>query len=411
MQFFNVKSFTDIKSKLISLTEPLEVEQLDFKQAYGRIVSSDIKSPVNLPDFNRSTMDGFAVRAKDTFGASSSSPAYLKVIGEVMMGESIELSLKTGETAKIATGGMLPEGADSVVMVEDTNKVDDQTVEVNHAVVPRENTVKIGEDVERDEIVLHKGQKLRPQDIGALAGLGITTLEVYRKPVVSIISTGDEIVSPYEETKHGQIRDINSYSLYGLVLEADAIPVKFGLIKDKKKELKTALESVLERSELVLISGGSSIGTRDVTLDVIESFDDARILAHGVSVKPGKPTIATLIGDKFVFGMPGNPVSVMMVFETLVKPVLQKMQGIVLPLWSEHTAKAKIKTNLSSDAGRDEYVRVRLFYSENSELIAEPILGKSAMISTMVKADGTVMIPVGVEGIEAGEEVVVYLFS
>lgn len=411
MHFFELKSYDNLKSTLISLVKPLGVETTEFEQAYGRILADDIKSPVNLPDFNRSTMDGFAVKSKDTFGASPSSPVYLKISGQVLMGESTDLSLKTGETAKIATGGMLPDASDAVVMVEDTNDVDSKTVEITRAVAPRENTVQIGADLKVDEIVLRKGQKLRSQDIGALAGLGITTLEVYRKPVASIISTGDEIVSPYENPKHGQIRDINTYSLYGLILGASAVPVKIGLIKDKVEELQSALESALSCSDLVLISGGSSVGTRDVTLDVIESFDEVELLAHGVSIKPGKPTIAATIGDKFVFGMPGNPVSIMIIFELLVKPVLQKMQGIVLSPWSEHSVKARLKTNLASDPGRDEYVRVRLLCSENDEWIAEPIIGKSAMISTMVKADGTIMAPVGVEGIEAEEEVVVRLFQ
>lgn len=411
MQFFDVKSSDSLKSTLISLARPLSVEQIGFEQAYGRILASDIKSPVNLPDFNRSTMDGFAVRAKDTFGASPSSPAYLEIVGEVLMGESTDLSLRPGETAKVATGGMLPDKADAVVMVEDTDEVDSKTVEITRSVAPYENTVQLGEDLEKDELILRKGQQLRPQDIGALAGLGITTIEVYRKPVASIISTGDEVVSPYESPKHGQIRDINTFSLFGLILQADAIPIKLGLIKDEQEKLRSMLESALGCSDLVLISGGSSVGVRDVALNTIKSFDCVKLLAHGVSVKPGKPTIAAMIGDKFVFGMPGNPVSVMIIFNLFVKPVLQKMQGLNLPSWSEHTVKARLKTNLASDAGRDEYFRVRLLVSGKNELIAEPILGKSAIISTMVKAHGTVMIPNGVEGIEANEEVVVHLFQ
>jgi len=411
MQFFDVKSSDELISALISLAKTLELERLEFEKSYGRILASDITSPINLPDFNRSTMDGFAVRARDSFGASSSSPTYLELVGEVLMGESTELSLRSGETVKIATGGMLPQNADAVVMVEDTNMLDEYTVEINKSVAPYENTVQIGEDLQKGELILQKGEKIRPQDIGALAGLGITSLDVYRKPVVSIISTGDEIVLPYESPKNGQIRDINSYSLYGLILQADALPLKLGIVSDNEKELKSALESGLESSDVILISGGSSVGTRDVTLKVIQSFNDVKVLAHGVSVKPGKPTIATLIGDKFVFGMPGNPVSVMIIFDIFVKPVLQKMQGIELPSWHKHSVKAKMKTNLSSDAGRDEYIRVSLNYSDNGELIAEPIFGKSALISTMVKADGTVMIPTGIEGIEADEEVIVYLFE
>ena len=256
---------------------------------------------------------------------------------------------------------------------------------------------------------MSKGHQLHPQDIGALAGLGILEVEVYRQPTVAIIPTGDEIIPPTETPKPGQIRDINSYSLAGLVQQTGGIPIRFDLVPDNHTALQASLREALGKSDIVLISGGSSVGTRDVTLDVIADIDSAKILAHGVSIRPGKPVIAAVAKDKYIFGMPGNPVSAMVVFELFVKPLLQWLSGLQQPQWNIRSVNAKLSTNFSSDPGREDYVRVRLIETVDG-LMAEPVLGKSALISTMVKADGTVKIPIGVEGLEAGEEVKVLLF-
>ena len=372
-------------------------------------------------------MDGFAARARDTFGASASLPAYLKVTGEVFMGEATTLKVASGEAIKIATGGMLPENADAVVMVEDTDYEmteqqmspttppggsdfqNDILIEVTRAVAPGDNIVRIGEDVRKEQIILQKGHQLRPQDIGALAGVGILEVAVYRQPTVALIPTGDEIIPPTETPKPGQIRDINSYSLAGLVQQTVGIPIRFDLVPDNHTALQTSVREALEKSDVVLISGGSSVGTRDVTLDVIADVDGAQILAHGVSIRPGKPVIVAVVGNKYLFGMPGNPVSAMVVLERFVKPLLQWLSGLQQPQWIVRSVNAKLSTNFSSDPGREDYVRVKLIETEDG-LIAEPVLGKSALISTMVKADGAVKIPIGVEGLEAGEEVTVFIF-
>ncbi|MBM3239331.1 molybdopterin molybdotransferase MoeA [Candidatus Poribacteria bacterium] len=421
MQFFKVKTSEELRDELQSLVKLLDSEISGIEPALGRVLATDVHSPVDLPDFNRSIMDGFAVRARDTFGASASSPAYLKVIGEVLMGETTTLKVSTGEAVKIATGGMLPANADAVVMVEDTdyemaesksspsNSQDDILIEVTKAVAPGDNIVRIGEDVRQSQKLLSKGHQLRPQDIGALAGVGILEVEVYRQPTVAIIPTGDEIIPPNETPKPGQIRDINSYSLAGLVRQTGGIPIRFSLIPDNHTALQESVREALKTSDVVLISGGSSVGTRDVALDVIAGIDGAQILAHGVSIRPGKPVIAAIARDKYIFGMPGNPVSAMVVFELFVKSLLQWLSGLQQPNWDIKSVKAKLNTNFSSDAGREDYVRVRLIETADG-LMAEPVLGKSALISTMVKADGTVKIPIGVEGLEAGEEVTVFLF-
>ncbi len=411
MQFFKVKTPEELKNELHAIVKPLDAETLGIESALGRILSKDVFSPVDLPDFHRSIMDGFAVRAQDTFGASPALPAYLTVVGEVLMGESATLRVSSGEAVKVATGGMLPAVADAVVMIEHTEYVDDTLIEVTRAAAPGENIIKIGEDVKVSEQILRGGHKLRPQDIGALAGLGILSVEVYRQPKVAIIPTGDEVIPPTETPQPGQIRDINSYSLAGLVHNAGSIPIPFDLVPDIHAALQESLAEALKQSNVVLISGGSSVGTRDVTLDVIEAYQGARVLAHGVSIRPGKPVIVAVVGDnKYVFGMPGNPVSVMVTFEVFVAPLLQQLLGIQQQAWHVRTVKAKLSTNISSDPGREDYIRVRLTETADG-LIAEPVLGKSALISTMVKADGTVKIPIGAEGLEAGEEVMVALFQ
>ena len=411
MQFFKVKTPEELKNELHAIVKPLDAETLGIESALGRILSKDVFSPVDLPDFHRSIMDGFAVRAQDTFGASPALPAYLTVVGEVLMGESATLRVSSGEAVKVATGGMLPAVADAVVMIEHTEYVDDTLIEVTRAAAPGENIIKIGEDVKVSEQILRGGHKLRPQDIGALAGLGILSVEVYRQPKVAIIPTGDEVIPPTETPQPGQIRDINSYSLAGLVHNAGSIPIPFDLVPDIHAALQESLAEALKQSNVVLISGSSSVGTRDVTLDVIEAYQGARVLAHGVSIRPGKPVIVSVVGDnKYVFGMPGNPVSVMVTFEVFVAPLLQQLLGIQQQAWHVRTVKAKLSTNISSDPGREDYIRVRLTETADG-LIAEPVLGKSALISTMVKADGTVKIPIGAEGLEAGEEVMVALFQ
>lgn len=410
MQFFKVKTPEELQNELHAIVKPLDAETLSIESALGRILSKDVFSPVDLPDFHRSIMDGFAVRAQDTFGASPALPAYLTVVGEVLMGETATLRVSSGEAVKVATGGMLPAVADAVVMIEHTDYVDDTLIEVTRAAAPGENIIKIGEDVKVSEQILRGGHKLRPQDIGALAGLGILSVEVYRQPKVAIIPTGDEVIPPTETPQPGQIRDINSYSLVGLVHNAGGIPIRFDLVPDIHAALQESLAEALKQSNIVLISGGSSVGARDVTLDVIEAYQGARVLAHGVSIRPGKPVIAAVAGDnKYVFGMPGNPVSVMVTFEVFVAPLLQQLLGIQQQAWHVRAVKAKLSTNISSDPGREDYIRVRLTETADG-LIAEPVLGKSALISTMVKADGTVKIPIGAEGLEAGEEVMVVFY-
>jgi molybdopterin molybdotransferase len=387
-------------------------ETVSIEKAYKRVLAEDIISPEELPGFARSSMDGFALSAEDTFGASESMPSYLRVVGNIKMGEKPTFKINRGEAATVATGGMLPEGADAVLMLEHTNRVDAETIEVLKQVAPGENVIGPDEDIKKGEKILQKGHRLRSQDIGALAGIGILQVRVYKRPVVAIISTGDEIVPPQKKPLPGQVRDINSYNLVGLIEDAGGIGVKKGIIRDNREELKNALLEAASTSDMVLITGGSSVGTGDYTEEVINDLGSPGVLFHGVMMKPGKPLIGAFMDKVAVFGLPGHPAAVTVCFEVFVKPLLRKISGEKVPPYipEKKTVKAYLSRNLSSTLGREDYIRVNL-REKDGRLVAEPILGKSALIRTLVYADGMVVIPKDSNGIYEGQEVEVMLFE
>jgi len=384
-------------------------EEIDA--SVDRILSRDIISPEDLPGFSRSTMDGFAVSSSDTFGATDGTPAYLNLAGEVFMGEKPAFAVRKGETAKIATGGMLPDGTDAVVMFEQTHKINEKLLEVFKPVAPGENVIQAGEDCKKAETVLKKGHKIRPQDIGALAGIGITEIWIYEKPRVAIISTGDEVVPASATLKPGQVRDINSYSLAGLVETHGGTAVKKGIFKDKYEVLDRAFREALKDSHIIAVTGGSSVGTRDLTAKVINNAGKPGVLFHGVSVKPGKPTIGGVIDGKPVFGLPGHPAAIIVSFELFIKPVMRLLTGETEKIHQglKRTVMARLSKNISSGPGREDHVRV-LLEKKGGQFWAVPILGKSGLITTLVKADGTVVIPLRKPGLEQGTEVEVELF-
>ena len=409
--FFKVKTPDEVRDLLRGIARPLPAESIDLSEdLLGRVLAEDVNSPVDLPGFQRAIMDGFAVRARDTFGASPSAPAYLKLAGEVRMGEAASVRVSPGEAVRASTGSMMPEGADAVVMVEYTDFLDDETIEIVRGVAPGDNVVGKTEDLTKGETMLHRGHVIRPQDVGALTGVGITAVEVSRQPRVAIISSGDEIIPPDQPIQMGQIRDINSYSLACLARQAGGVPLRMGIVRDDFDSLKVCLSEGMEKADIALISGGSSVGSRDVTLDVIRSFDGAEVLVHGISIRPGKPTIIAKIGDKYLFGLPGNPVSVMVTFDLFVGLLIKLLSGAMTPVWGQQCVRAKLSRNIASAPGREDYVRVRLIESE-SGMLAEPVLGRSALISTMVKADGLIKIPLESEGMEEGTEVEVAIFA
>ncbi len=406
----SVEQALRILDELGPAVTPAEV--LPIEEAYGRVLSSDLLSPEDLPGFNRSTMDGYAVHSADTFGASETMPVYLKVRGEVRMGKRPDFSLKRSEAAAIPTGGMLPDGADAVVMVEHTNRVSTEMIEVMKTVAPNENVILAGEDVRKGEVVLRRGRRLRPQDVAALAGVGVVEVEVHRRPLVAVISTGDEVVPAEGAVSAGEVRDMNSYNLSGLVLRCGGIPVRKGIVRDHPDQLRKALAESLQEAEMVLLTGGSSVGTEDHTARVMEELGPPGILFHGAGIKPGKPLIAAASGGIPLFGLPGHPAAVTVCFETFVEPVLRRISGergkAYLP--SRRTVKAFFGRSLHSSPGREDHIRVSL-RKRDEVLWAVPVLGKSGLIRTLVEADGVVVIPPNRTGLYEGEEVEVRLFN
>lgn len=384
---------------------------LKIYESYGRILSRDLFSPEDLPDFSRSTVDGYAVSASDTFGATEGMPAYVNIRYEIVMGEEPGFELQKGEVAKIPTGGMLPKGADAAVMFEHTQQADAGMIEVLKPVAPGENVIQAGEDVKKGDCVLKKGHKMRPQDIGVLSGLGIKDVWVYEQPKVSIISTGDEIVPPDKPVRPGQVRDINAYNLAGLLLDAGAIPLIQGIFSDDYGIIRDVVEKSVTDSDVVLISGGSSVGTKDVTARVIDDLGKPGVLFHGVSLKPGKPTIGGIINNIPIFGLPGHPAAVSVCFEIFIRPIVKTLSGVSKERFiiEKRIIKARIARNISSSPGREEHIGVSLEEREG-EIWAVPILGKSGLITTLIKADGTAVIPLRKFGVEEGETVEVRLF-
>jgi molybdopterin molybdotransferase len=389
----------------------LRETRVKLEDSLGMISSRDIMSSEDLPSFARSTVDGYAVRAEDTFGATEAMPAYLNLFHEVLMSQKADFRLPDDSASKIPTGGMLPENADAVVMFEHVQIVDKQMIEVLKPVAPGENVVQVGEDVKRGEVVIRKGQRMRPQDIGACAGIGVTEIALYERPLVSIISTGDEIVPAGVSPEAGQVRDINSYVISGMVLESGGVPVKKGIFKDEYAGLRQAIETAMTDSGAIVLSGGTSVGTKDMVARIIDDIGSPGVLFHGVSLKPGKPMIGGVMKGVPIFGLPGHPAAVSICFELFIRPVLHMLSGLRerWPQYSGRTVRARISKNIASSQGREEHIRVMLEEREG-ELRAVPVLGKSGLITTLVKADGTIVIPLHVNGIEAGEIVDVRLF-
>lgn len=384
----------------------LSAERVPLDESLHRILSEDAVAFEDLPEGARSTVDGFAVQAQDTFGASDSIPAFLDAAATVTMGITPDFEIHTGQAAQIPTGGFLPRGADAVVMVEYTNPAGADSIEVTRPVTVKTNVLEKGEDAKSGEALLLAGKKLRPQELGFLAALGITEVGVYRRPRVAIISSGDEVVPISSKPESGQIRDANSHALSALVRASGAEPIPFDIVPDNAEMLGKALRSGLAQADVVAISGGSSVGTRDLMVEVVSSLPDVEILAHGVAIRPGKPTLLAGHLGKAVIGLPGHPVSALIVAQLFLAPFLLFLQGGRLEKGpSGHRIKAALATSVHSAIGLEEYVRVRLEETTDGSYVAHPIFGKSGMLSTMVKADGIIMIPMNAEGLPRGEAV------
>ena len=402
-EFFKVTDLQSVLEYRIKFPR-VKTGEIPLAETVGRILAEDVVADEDLPDFPRAIVDGYAVQGASTFGSSEGNPAYLTVIGNIAMGESPQITIGAAEAARISTGGMLPRGADSVVMIEHTEAIDDTTIEIYRSVAPGQNMIAIGEDIKKQTRVLMKGQTIRPQEAGLLAALGNQQVAIYQKPVIGIISTGDEVVPISETPARGQIRDINTYTLSGLIHNAGAAAISYGIVRDDFEILFEKCKLALEQCDMILISGGSSVGTRDFTVDVLSAFQNAKILVHGISISPGKPTILAKIKNKAIWGMPGHVVSAMIVFSRVVKPFVAHISGQAAGEKKELRLPATLSRNVASRQGRIDFIRVQLRFADG-HLWADPVLGKSGLISTMVNADGLVEIDINTEGLDKGAEV------
>lgn len=383
-------------------------EYVDLSNSLSRVCAVDNAAQDNLPGFDRSTVDGFAVNSPDTFGAGEGIPAILEIVGEVGMGQAAGMQLQAGQAVGIATGGMLPAGADAVAMLEHTEQPDSSSIMVKKPVAPGENVVTRDEDVKAGQTIIKKARRITPADIGLLAACGCSRIAVRKRPKAVVISTGDELVDIKCNCKPGQVRDINSYSLTAALWELGCEVISLGIVKDNYESIVSALRQSIEQGDVVIVSGGSSVGTKDHTVKAIGELGEPGVLFHGVATKPGKPTIFGVVNGVPIFGLPGHPTAALMTFSHFVKFAIRLLlgqtieQNILLP--------AKITRSMASMPGRDDFIMVKL-KRNNGEYLAEPILGKSGLIRTITEADGIVHIPSDSSGLYAGSTVEVRIIT
>jgi len=402
-------TFDEAKRAISEQLKPkaLGEEEISLLEAYNRVLKEDVASTMDIPPFSRSTVDGYAVKAEDTFGAEENQPAKLKVCGVVNVGEPPKISLGKGEAAEIVTGAPIPEGADAAVMVEDTDR-ENAELSVYRAVTKNENVMKKGTDIKKGETVLKAGQVLGASEIGVLAAVGMTKVKVFKAPVVAVLSTGAEVTEPGKKLPPGKIYDINAYSLSTAVRESGGTPVYLGVVPDDKAALRKALEQALVSADMVITSGGVSVGPKDLTPQIVDSLGKPGLIVCGIAVKPGKPTTVALVGRKAVFALPGHPTSALLMFHLLVRPVIRILSS--RPESEATTVKAKAGARMFSAKGRRTFVMVKLKRDKSNQLIAEPVeTGASGAITTLAKADGFVEIPENQQFVDSGEEIAVAL--
>jgi molybdopterin molybdotransferase len=409
MKLLQVKSVEEVVKIITdSFQEINRVQELKMEDSLFKVLAEDVYSPEILPPFSRSSVDGYAVNATDTYGAGESLPAFLQMVGEIKMGENAE-KINRSETRYIPTGGMLPKGADAVVMIEYTEKLGNQVM-IYKQVGPGENVILAGDDVKEGELILKKGTVLKEAELGALAALGINNVTVYEKPVVGILSTGNELVSNTEkELKNGQIRDINSITLASIAKKYGAKVLLGGIASDDFDEILNKASNLLDKVDVLLLSGGSSVGTLDFTSQVVKKLTGGNLLVEGISVKPGKPTIFAKKDNKAVWGLPGHPVSAMMIFNYFGEILLNILSGS-RELKFKKICKALLTRNIPSSAGRTDWIRVRLTKDTNNYQ-ATPVFGKSGLITTLIETQGYIEIPPQKEGLETGTWVDVILWG
>ncbi|KJS21453.1 MAG: molybdenum cofactor biosynthesis protein [Clostridiaceae bacterium BRH_c20a] len=409
MKLLTVKTVEEVKKIIIDNFQSIEkYEELELDDCLSRVLGQDIYAPETLPPFSRSSVDGYAVNASDTYGASESLPAFLEFTGEITMGTKAEL-IKFGQTRYIPTGGMLPPGADAVVMVEFTEKLADQVM-LYRQVGPGENVIKAGDDVNNGDFLISKGVVLKEAELGSLAALGINSVSVFKKPVVGIISTGNELVPRNTgELQKGQIRDINTIILSSIAKKLGADVIEYGITNDKYDQIYEKASRLLPEVDILLLSGGSSVGTLDFTSQVLEKLSNKNVLVEGIAIKPGKPTLLAKIKNKAILGLPGHPVSAMMIFSYFGEILIDILRGSK-DIKVKKICTALLTRNIPSSAGRTDWVRVKLEFDNNSYK-ATPVFGKSGLITTLIGTQGYIEIPPHKEGLEGGSTVEVVFWS
>jgi molybdenum cofactor synthesis domain-containing protein len=389
--------------------KPVGAERVSLLEAHDRVLAEDIMAPIDVPPFNRSTVDGYAVRAVDTFGADEDRPVTLKFCGQVSVGESPSIVVERGMAAEIATGAPLPKGADAVVMVEYSNRRDDN-VFIRRAVSKGENMMEAGSDIREGEKILEKYQSLSSREIGVLAALGLTEVVIHKRPKVAILSTGAEVVEPGKPLPSGKIYDINAHTFSAAVSECGGEPINLGIIPDDRARLKIAFKKALDSADAVITSGGVSVGPKDLIPQIVDTLGKPGVIISGIAVKPGKPTTIAIVDGKPVFSLPGHPTSSLLMFHMIVRPIICKMAGR-----TEETPsmlKAVAATKMFPARGRRTFVMVNLTYNKTGKPLASPVpIGLSSAITTLARADGFVEIPEKQQFVNTGDEVTVHLFQ
>ncbi|MDR2707716.1 MAG: molybdopterin molybdenumtransferase MoeA [Nitrososphaerota archaeon] len=406
--------------KLLTLEEAKKIIDENFKptqmddedvvliEAYNRVFKENIISTIDVPPFNRSTVDGYAVKAEDTFNADENQPITLNITGTAFAGEQPKITITKGEAIEIVTGAPLPEGADAVIMLEDTEREDNQ-LQIYTAITPYTNVMKKGFDIKTGETILHTKQVLGASEIGAIAALGLTKIRCFKPPVIAILSIGNEITDTGKTLTPGKIFDINTYTLSAAVMECGAKPVTFGIIPDDKTTLRKTLTTALSSADAIITSGGVSIGPYDYTPQIVDSLGKPGVVISGIAVKPGKPTTVAFTQNTPIFSLPGNPTAALLMFYLLVRPVILRLCGKTPH--EMQSIRAFAGTKLFSAKGRRTFVMVKLVIDlEKERLIAEPVTEASGAITTLTNADGFVEIPENQQYINKDEEIIIKLF-
>lgn len=379
-------------------------ETVALEAARDRVTSAAIVAGETLPAFARATMDGYAVRAADTHGASESAPAYLRFAGEALMGAVPAVSVGRHEAVRIHTGAMLPAGADAVVMVEETNLHGDE-VEVLATAAVGENVLTVGEDIRAASTAVASGVRLRAADLGGLAALGIARVPVVGRPRIAILSTGDEVVPIAASPRMAQVRDINSMTIAATIDRAGGIALPAGIVRDDEDAMFAAARAALDGADALVLSAGSSVSVRDLTARVVDRLGAPGIFVHGIALRPGKPTVIAVCDGKPVIGLPGNPASALIVAWRLLRPLVQYLGGenVAPDGRDSFETEAVLTANVPSRPGREDFVPATLARAEDGTLHATPIFGSSNLIFTLVRADGVIAVPADRSGLAAGE--------